>query len=127
MIAAVDAPCVCLNVAVQRATPFAGSAAVEVDDDPALQAIAAKHERSNVARVPRIARPALTFNEEAERSLAPLRLLLIYRAAISRYRRLRRSRATEGVQCFTLHLQLLRRHRHFARRSGQQTRDVLPV
>jgi hypothetical protein len=75
MIAAVEEPWVCLNVAVQRATPFDGSAAVDADDAPEVQAVEATHERINVARVPRIVCSGLTMKRrEAERGHAPLRL-----------------------------------------------------
>src|SRR6185503_5677385 len=50
-----------------------------------------------------------------------------FTAPRSRYGRLRRSRAAEGVQRLPLHLQFLRRHRHFARRPGEETGNVLTV
>ena len=58
MIAAVDAPCVCLNVADQRTGPLSGAAAPdaedEVDDDPDAHAATTTITTSITAPDPRI-------------------------------------------------------------------------
>src|SRR5689334_14445235 len=98
MIAAVDAPCVCLNCAVHRAGPVSGAddADIELDVELELDTHAASATLTTTARKSRIDASLGKAKGGAEPQLRPAAHIVI-NASASGHRRLRRSRAAERV------------------------------